>query len=96
LKVEKFFRFGGSNFSVFVQVDNLFDTENEVYVWANSGRSLYNADEERTRTNLDDIRNRILRGDNGMVPISTIDNYYKRSEWLSAPRNIRLGLSILF
>ena len=96
VKLEKFFRFGSMNFSVFVQVDNVFDTENEVYVWANSGRSLYNADEERSRVNFADIRSRILRGDESMVPMSTIDNYYKRSEWLSAPRHIRLGLSILF
>jgi outer membrane receptor protein involved in Fe transport len=96
IKVEKFFRFGNKSFSIFVLVENLFDTQNEICVWANSGRSLYNADEERNRINFNDIRQRILRGDDGMVPMSAIDNYYRRSEWLSAPRNIRVGLSILF
>ena len=96
LKVEKFFRIGKTNLSVFVQVDNLFDTQNEVYVWANSGRTLYNADEERNSVNFNDIRARILRGDAGMIPMSAIDNYYKRAEWLSEPRHIRVGLSILF
>jgi hypothetical protein len=96
LKLEKFFKFGNINYSVFMQVDNLFDTENEIYVYTNSGRSLYNADEKRTASNFDDLRNRITRGDMGMIPISAIDDYYKRADYLSAPRQVRLGFSVIF
>ncbi len=96
LKLEKYFKFGAINYSVFVQVDNVFDTENEIYVYSNSGRSLYNADEKRTAGNFDDIRRRINRGDLGMFPVSEIDNYYKRAENLSAPRQVRFGISVMF
>jgi len=96
LKLEKFFKIANINYSVFLQVDNLFDTENEIYVYSNSGRSLYNADEKRTASNFDDLRKRISRGDYGMIPMSEIDNYYKRAEYLSAPRQVRFGISILF
>ncbi len=96
LKFEKFFKFAGLNYSIFMQVDNVFDTENEIYVYSNSGRSLYNADEKRTASNFNDLRNRITRGDLGMIPISDIDNYYKRAEYLSAPRQVRFGISIMF
>ena len=96
LKFEKFFKVADVNLSLFMQVDNLFDTENEIYVWTNSGRSLYNADEKRTASNFDDLRMRISRGDPGMIPISDINNYYKRADYLSAPRQVRFGFSVIF
>jgi outer membrane receptor protein involved in Fe transport len=96
LKLEKFFKFGPLNYSVFLQVDNVFDIENEIYVYTNSGRSLYNADQNRTSSNFDYLRTRIARGDNGMVPLSDIDNYYRRAENLSTPREVKVGVSILF
>ena len=94
--MEKYFKIANINYSVFLQVDNVFDVENEIYVWTNSGRALYNADEKRTASNFNDLRNRINRGDAGMIPISAIDDYYKRADYLSAPRQVRLGFSILF
>jgi outer membrane receptor protein involved in Fe transport len=96
MKLEKFFMLGSFTYSVFLQVQNLFDIENEVYVWSNSGQSLYNADEKRTASNFDGLRERIGRGDAGLIPISEIDNYYARAEWLSRPREIRAGISVMF
>ncbi len=96
LKIEKFFKLGPLNYSVFIQVDNLFDAENELYVYANSGRALYNISETLQPELLSDIRNRILRGDPGMIPLSGVDTYYQNPGNISTPRLIRVGASILF
>jgi len=95
LKVEKFFKFGSFDLSLFIQVDNLFDTENELYVYANSGRALYNIDQTLRPELLADVRSRIVRGDPGMIPISGVDNYYANPGNISTPRLIRIGASIV-
>lgn len=96
LKAEKFFSYAGYSFSVFVQVDNLFDAKNELYVYANSGRALYNISETIQPELLADLRNRIVRGDPGLIPVSGVDNYYAAPGNISTPRLIRIGASILF
>jgi hypothetical protein len=96
LKIEKFFKLGPVDYSVFVQVDNLFDTENELFVYANSGRALYNISQTLQPELLADIRNRIVRGDPGMIPLNGVDNYYANPGNISTPRLIRIGASIVF
>ena len=96
LKAEKFFSFGPFNYSIFVQVDNLFDVENELYVYVNSGRALYNISQTIQPELLADLRNRIVRGDPGMIPMSGVDNYYADPSNISTPRLIRIGASIIF
>ena len=96
LKMEKFFKFAGLDYSVFVQVDNLFDVKNENTVWANSGRALYNIEQTVNPFQFSDIQKRIARGDVGLPSMSAIDNYYARPGNISQPRLVRLGASILF
>lgn len=96
LKIEKFFKVSGFDMSVFVQVDNLFDTENELYVYANSGRALYNIAQTLQPELLADMHNRIVRGDAGMIPLNAIDNYYANPGNISTPRLVRVGASIVF
>lgn len=96
LKMEKFFVFGGMRYSIFALVDNVFNTENEISVYSNSGRALYNANQIADPTAFQDIRTRILRGDKGLIPLSAIDNYYADPQNLSRPRLIRFGISMLF
>lgn len=97
LKMEKFFKIGALNYSVFLQVENLFDTENERYVYASSGRALSNVEQQLQANQFNDIRQRIARGDKGMIDSSVLDNYYSaRPERVSRPREVRLGFSILF
>ncbi len=96
LKAEKFFSLGPFDYSVFLQVDNLFDTENELTVYANSGRALYNISETLEPYLLDDLRERIGRGDPGMIPISAVDRYYANPANVSSPRLVRIGASIMF
>jgi outer membrane receptor protein involved in Fe transport len=96
LKLEKFFRFSGLTWSVYLQVDNLFDTENEIAVYANSGRALYNILQTLQPQLLSDMRNRITRGDPGLIPMSAVDNYYANPENIGMPRLVRLGASLSF
>ena len=96
LKLEKFFKLGSFDYSLFVQVDNLFDTENENSVYLNSGRALYNVEQTTNPTKFTDVRSRINRKDVGMIPMSAIDNYYANPGNLNAPRLVRIGASLLF
>jgi len=95
LKIEKFFNIDPFDLSVFVQVKNVFDTQNERYVWSNSGQALENAEEKLTASQFDDIRKRTEQHE-GLFDTSVIDDYYKREERLSRPREVRFGFSIFF
>jgi len=97
LKIEKFFKFGSLSYSVFLQVDNLLDIENEYAVYASSGRALSNVEQVINKIEFNDIKKRINRNDPGLFGIEQIDNYYtQRPERVSRPREVRLGLSIIF
>jgi outer membrane receptor protein involved in Fe transport len=96
VKLEKFFTLGSRSYSVFVQVDNVFDTQNELYVYANSGRALYNIEETTNPALLNDLRTRINRGDPGMVPLDAIERYYANPANVNAPRLFRFGASVIF
>ena len=95
LKIEKFFTVGPVDFSLFLFVDNVFDVENELTVWVNSGRALYNIEQTLNPTQFADLRNRILRGDPGMVPLDAVDNYYAVPGNVSRPRLVRFGVSLM-
>ena len=85
------------NYSLFLQVENLLDTENETYVYASSGRALSNVEQIQNPYEFNDLRNRITKGDPGLFGIEYVDGYYsKRPERVSRPREIRLGFSIIF
>ena len=96
LRIEKYFKFGEIDYSVYLIVDNLFDTQNEQFVYSNSGRALYNIEETINPFQFADLRNRIARADPGMIPLSSVDQYYARPENVSSPRLVRLGVSVKF
>jgi outer membrane receptor protein involved in Fe transport len=96
LKCEKFFRLEGLDLSLFLQVDNVFDVENELFVYANTGRALYSITPTLQPQLLADLRRRIAQGDPGMIPLDGVDNYYARAGNLGSPRLIRVGASIVF
>ncbi|MGB2868950.1 MAG: TonB-dependent receptor, partial [Bacteroidota bacterium] len=96
LKAEKFFNLGFLRFSLFVLVDNLFDRENELSVYGNSGKALYNIEQTTNPTRFLDLHNRITRGDPGMIPVNAVDSYYANPGNISSPRLVRAGLSVLF
>lgn len=97
LKFEKFFSIGSLNYSVFVHINNLFDTQNDRYVYASSGKSLSNVEQVLNSNQFNDLRNRIDRGDPGMIDRNYIDDYYsRRPENVNRPREVRLGFSVIF
>lgn len=105
LHLEKFFTIAEYRLSVFLRVDNLFDTQNEIFIYENSGHSLYSLDEVRSGQVFQALRSRIKRGDFGDVADSrslgarlddALNKYYQRSDWLGAPREVRFGFSLLF
>jgi len=97
LKLEKYFALGSLKYSFFVQVENLFDTANELFVYPSSGRALSNVEQTLQANQFNEIKNRIKNGDPGLFGIDQIENYYSnRPERLNRPRQIRLGFSILF
>ncbi|MDP1675726.1 MAG: TonB-dependent receptor [Bacteroidota bacterium] len=96
LKFEKYFSFGGFRYSVFLHVDNLFDLQNEIDVYSNSGKALYNANLVANPSEFSQIRQRINRGDVGLIPLSAVDGYFNDPQNVSRPRLTRFGVSILF
>ena len=97
LKLEKYFDIGSVETSVFLQVENLFDNQNELTVYQSSGRALSNVEQVQDAYQFNDLQNRISRGDIGIVPSEQLDNYYsQRPERVNRPREIRLGFSLLF
>jgi len=77
-------------------VDDLFDVQNELSVYANSGRALYNIEETTNPYEFADLRTRISRGDPGLIPMSAVDQYYARPGNVSSPRLVRVGASVTF
>ena len=96
LKVEKYITFGGFRYSLFAQVDNVFDTRSETDVYSNSGKALYNANQVANPKEFQEIRKRINDGNVGLIPLSAVDNYYANPQNVSRPRLARLGFSVLF
>jgi outer membrane receptor for ferrienterochelin and colicin len=92
LKVEKIIPTKPVSFSIYLQVDNLFDTQNELTVYGSTGRALTNI----SSISFFDLESRIQRGDPGMIPLSAVQNYYARPQNVSAPRLVRIGASVLF
>lgn len=97
LKFEKYFEFSGINYSVFLYVTNLFDTQNDRYVYASSGKALSNVEQALNANQFDELRSRISRGDAGIMSEKYIDQYYsQRPENVNKPREVRLGFSLIF
>lgn len=96
-KFEKFLDFGPLRTSIFLQIDNLFDTENELFVYASSGRALSNVEQIQNALEFQNLKDRIKKGDPGLVPLSQMENYYsQRPDRVNRPREVRLGFSLLF
>ncbi len=78
----KYFKIFGTNLSVFAKVYNLFDTPNELDVFTDTGRAGYTLDETRPQA--------------PPHGVNTIQEYFTRPDFYSAPRQILVGASIDF
>ncbi|MBM2841545.1 MAG: Outer rane receptor protein, mostly Fe transport [Bacteroidetes bacterium] len=77
LYLTKYFSFFGSSVNVFAKVYNLFDTQNELDVFSDTGRAGY-----------------ALQHDTPRGDVNTVEEYYTRPDFYSAPRQIVLGLGV--
>lgn len=96
-KFEKFFMLGNIKLSLFTQIENLFDTQNELFVYASTGRALSAIEEKDINVVFSDVIKRINRGDPGLIPLYEIQKYYSlRPERVNRPREVRLGFQVIF
>jgi outer membrane receptor protein involved in Fe transport len=68
--------------SVFLKVYNLFDTANEIDVFGDTGRAQYTLE--------------LTRSQQAPQGVNSIQQYYTRPDFLSAPRQVLLGASLGF
>ena len=78
----KYITFNGMNLSLFLKVYNLFDTANELNVFGDTGRAGYTLELTRAQE--------APRGAN------TLEEYYTRPDFYSAPRQVMIGAALGF
>ena len=82
LKLYKKLSYTGVNYSLFLNVFNLFDRRNEVNVYSTTGRATYDLDAQQA-------------SDNSNRP-NSVEEYVARPEYYSEPRKIQAGLTVSF
>ncbi len=82
LYITKYFKLFGMDLSVFAKIYNLFDTANELDVYTDTGRAGYTLAETQPQSP--------PRG------VNTIQQYFSRPDFYSAPRQILIGASFDF
>ncbi|MHB8852481.1 MAG: TonB-dependent receptor [Ignavibacteriaceae bacterium] len=82
LYITKYLKLAGLNLSIFLKVYNLFDTANELNVYTDTGRAGYTLAETQDQSP--------PRG------VNTIQQYFIRPDFYSAPRHVLLGASLDF
>jgi hypothetical protein len=82
LYITKYFKLSGINFSVFAKIYNLFDTANQLNVYTDTGSAGYTLAETQPQAP--------PRG------INTIQEYFNRPDFYSAPRQVLVGVAMDF
>ena len=96
LQIEKFFKFNPARFSIFLQVKNLFDSNNETFVHTNTGRSLTNLNEATNPNRFNNLEEKIIADQSNFFPVEFLDTFYQREDFLAEPREVRLGMTFSF
>ncbi|MBW7888457.1 MAG: TonB-dependent receptor [Bacteroidetes bacterium] len=89
LSAEKEFSLGSQVLTIFLRVYNLFDRLNELNVFDDTGRSTYTLADKRGEGAVIDQHESV----NGVHPMS---DYYNNPTLYSAPREVRVGVSLGF
>jgi len=84
LKISKGLKINNYNGKIFININNLLDTRNEISVYGDTGRA--------NRT-IEQVRANIISPYEPMRPHS-LDDYFSRPDWYSEPRSIQLGLEL--
>ncbi|NBC18964.1 MAG: outer membrane beta-barrel protein [Bacteroidetes bacterium] len=87
MQAYKEFQVGGLGFRAFAKVFNVLDRMNERFVFNDTGRATYSLSDER---NLHAAWEPLY----GLPGIQDLDEYDTRPHWFSAPREIRVGLTL--
>jgi len=82
LYVTKYLELFGQQFSVFLKVYNLFDTANEIDVFGDTGRAGYTLE--------------LTRAQEAPRGVNTLQEFFTRPDFYSAPRQLSLGASVNF
>jgi outer membrane receptor protein involved in Fe transport len=82
LNIVKYFNLAGLGLSGFIKIYNLFDTANELNVFTDTGRAGYTLDETRPQA--------------PPHGVNTIQEFFTRPDFYSAPRQILVGASVDF
>lgn len=90
LLADKTLRMLGFDLTLFLKIFNLFDIRNEASVYTDTGRATYTLEEERGTTQLADYYASL----NPLIRPSS--EYLNRPDYYTAPREVRVGVSIDF
>ena len=82
LYLNKDFAFSPLRVSVFLKVYNLFDTANELNVFGDTGRAGYTLE--------------LTRSQQAPLGVNSIQQYYTRPDFFSAPRQVLVGATLGF
>jgi len=82
LYITKYFSLGNTNISVFAKIYNLFDTKNEIEVFGDTGRAGYTLE--------------LTRSQEAPRGVNTLEEYFTRPDYYSAPRQIIFGVTFAF
>ena len=85
MRAYKDFVFGDFRLSLFARIYNLFDIQNEVNVYNDSGTADFTIDEFLRRND-----------DNPDTLVNSLDEYYRNPTFYSEPRRIELGATFFF
>ena len=90
LLIDKSFILYSTSLTIFLKVYNLFDTKNENYVYDDTGRATYSLEETKGGPQ---ATNEISEEYPG---IKSATEYFNRPNYYSAPREVRVGLTLEF
>jgi len=82
--INRMFRFGSLEITLFMNVYNLFDTQNETVVYGDTGTADYTTTIDPLRIPYNSLR------------IGTVEDYVNQPSWYSEPREIQFGLTLGF
>ena len=82
--------FDNSTLTLFVKIFNLFDTQNERFVYDDTGRAIYSLEESKGGPQ---ATNKIAEKYPG---VKSATEYFNRPNYYSAPREVRVGFTFEF
>lgn len=88
LLIDKSFFIYNTTLTIFLKVFNLFDTKNESFVYDDTGRATYSIEETKGGPQATNEISKIYPG------IKSATEYYNRPNYYSAPREVRVGLTL--